>query len=110
VTLQIALVVALIFILSSCRRGQEILTVEIVQLPYKTVYISEAVDSLDMEGCVIRLHTRDGGETDIPFELWPFVTVSYEIDFSMPGEYEVFFYWQYIHIYTMTIQVIPAPE
>jgi len=74
------------------------------------VYVAGTVDSLDMEGCIIRFHTRDRSETDMPFGMWAFITVNYEIDFSTPGEYEVFFYWQYGRIYTMIVQVIPALE
>jgi len=68
-TLQVLLSVILIIAHSSCRRDQEILTVEIIQLPYRTVYIAGTVDSLNMDGCVIRLHTRDGTETDITLGL-----------------------------------------
>jgi len=104
--LRIALFVILIFLLPSCDSGLAIVSVDVIQLPYKVVYVAGTADNLDMEGCIIRLYTRDGRETDILFDSWPFITVRYEIDFATTGEYQVFFYWGDVQIYTMTIQVI----
>ena len=110
VVLKILLLAVSVFILSSCDRGLEILSVDVIQLPHKMTYVAGTADSLDMNGCVLRRRIRDGRETDFAFGSWPFVSVSHEIDFSTPGEYEVHFYWSETQIYTMIIQVIPAPE
>jgi len=95
--------------LTSCEAGNEIVGVEVIQLPYRLIYIAGVDDSLDMEGCVIRLHNRNGRTTDIAFGSWSFVSMVYRINFLIPGEYEVFFYWRDNRIHTMTIQVI-APD
>jgi len=70
------------------------------------VYVIGVDDSLDMEGFIIRLHARDGYTTEVAFEDSEWATVRYEIDFTIPGEYEVFFYWGDINFGSMAIQVI----
>jgi len=109
VILQVILLVITVLLISSCEAGNEITSVEVIQYPYKMVYVAGTANSLDMDGGVIRLHNRSGVTSDSLFGNWPFVTVRYEIDFAIPGEYEVLFYWGEIHIYTMTIQVV-APD
>jgi len=112
-TLNVLLLIIAAFTLSSCigidDTGNEIVSVEVVQLPYRMAYVAGVDDSLDMEGCVIRLFTRDGNETDSLFGNWSFVTARHQIDFSTPGEYDVVFYWGDTPIHMMTIQVV-APN
>ena len=99
---------SLVLILSSCDRGLEIVRREVAQLPYRTVYVAGVDDSLDMSGCVIFLHLRDGRMSEVVFEESQWATVKHEIDFSTPGEYEVFFYWGDIQFDTIIIQVVPT--
>jgi len=108
--LYVALFVILIFLLSSCDSGLAIVSVDVIQLPYKVVYVAGTEDSLDMDGCIISIRVRDGGVREVSFEEEPRATIRHEIDFSTPGEYEVFFYWGDTQIYTMTIQVILTSE
>ena len=124
--LQVILLMIVILSLSSCRWGQEIVFVEVAQLPYKMVYVAGTADSLDMEGCIIRIHTRDKQVEEGLFVSEIFAYATHEIDFSTPGEYDVRLYWgrrdfeyanpnvptrtrQSRYIYTMTIQVV-APD
>jgi len=114
--LQVLLLIIAVLHLSSCEAGNEIVSVEVSQLPDKMVYIAGVDESLDMAGCMIRLHIRNGSISDIVFDNWPFVFIRHEIDFSTPGEYAVRFYWgeedeveyngwpRYLH--TMTIQIV----
>jgi len=108
--LKIALLLTTLLSLSSCDRGLEIVSVDVTQLPYRTVYIAEADNSLDMQGCIISIRVRDGRVREVSFEEETRASIRHEIDFSTPGEYEVFFYWgEETHIHTMIIQVI-APN
>ena len=50
----------IVLLLSSCDRGLEIMSVEVIQHPYKTVYIIGVDNSLDMDGCILRTRIRDG--------------------------------------------------
>jgi len=86
-----------------------IVSVEVVQPPYKMAYTAGVDDSLDMAGCVIRFTTRDGVSTDIPFESSDFVTVRYQIDFSRLGNHIVTFYRGDTRIHSMVIRIV-APE
>jgi len=91
--LQVLLLVIAVFFLSSCHsRGLEIVSVDVIQLPYRTIYSAGAHDSLDMQGCIIGIRVRDGRVREVLFEDERRATVRYAIDFSTPGEYEVFFY------------------
>jgi len=95
--------------LSSCRREFEIVMREVAQLPYRTVYIAGVDDALDMEGFIVRLHSRNGQFEEHSFYDVHWNNVRHEIDFTAPGEYEVFFYWGRFNFGSMTIQVI-APD
>ena len=112
--LKILLLFLVVLQLTSCDRGLEIMSVEVIQLPYKMVYIAGVDDSLNMDGCIISIRIRDGRVRETSFNAESRINLEHEIDFSTPGEYEVTFHWgdgQHIPgpIYTMTIQVI-APD
>ena len=114
VVLKILVLILVALNLSSCDRGLEITSVEVIQLPYRMVYVAGVDDSLDMAGCILRTRIRDGRIFEDSFEDLRWAYVTHEVDFSTPGEYEVTFHWgdgQHIPgpIYTMTIQVV-APE
>jgi len=57
---QALLLMIIVLLLSSCDRGLEIMSVEVIQHPYKTVYIIGVDNSLDMDGCILRTRIRDG--------------------------------------------------
>ena len=115
--LQVMLLGIVVLSLSSCDVGLEIVSVDVIQLPYRTVYVAGMDDALDMKGCIISIRTRDGYVQEISFADESRIRIEHEIDFSTPGEYKVFFYWGRVEtsspfpdsIYTMTIQVI-APD
>lgn len=90
----------------SHRRGAEIIMREVAQLPYRMVYIAGVDDSLDMDGFVVNLHLRNGNIDSISFYDSRWAIAKHEIDFSIPGEYEVFLYWGEFPLGYMTIQVI----
>ena len=99
-----------VLVLSSCDTAFTLRDIEIVQLPYRTVYIAGVDDSLDMEGCIILLRARNRRyDMEVIFEEESFAYVTHDIDFSTPGEYEVFFYWGEIQFDSMIIQVV-APD
>jgi len=102
-----------VFVLSSCGiddSGNEITLMEVIQLPYRMVYVAGIDDSLDMEGCILLTHIRDGRVFEDSFYNLRHATVRHEIDFLTPGKYEVFLYWgEDWRIYTMVIQVV-APN
>jgi len=101
-----ALLLMIVLLLSSCDRGLEIMSVEVIQHPFKTVYIAGVDNSLDMDGCILRKRIRDGRVFEDSFDDLSWATVRHEIDFLMPGEYEVVFYGGSNEIYTMAIQVV----
>jgi len=110
IILSIILLGNIMIVLSSCDSGGKIISVEVYQLPYKIIYVAGMTDSLDMYGCIIRIDTRREGAFYDLFEDAYFATVRHEIDFSIPGEYEVLFYWSESQIYSMIIHVIPASD
>ena len=84
----------------------EVVTVEVIQPPYKRVYVVGEGNILDMEGCIIRIHTRGGDVADFPFDEQSFVQTRHRINFFYPGEYEVHFYWQNVYLYSTTVWVV----
>ena len=103
---QALLLIIIVLLLSSCDAGNEIVSLEVIQHPYKTVYTAGMDNSFDMEGCIIRRRLRSGVVQEHSFYDLRWTTVRHGIDFSIPGEYEVVFYWGSNEIYTMTIQVV----
>ena len=119
--MQIFLLSSVALQLSACDRGLEIMSVEVIQLPYKMVYVAGIDDHLNMEGTILQTRIRDGRVFEDLFEEETRAFIRHDIDFSTPGEYEVRFYWGWDvpidpenpryaegprHIYTMTIKVI----
>jgi len=91
--LVILLLTTAIFQLSACRADQRIVSVEVVRLPYKMTYVAGVDDALDMAGCVIRIRERGGHIGEISYYEEIRATARHRINFSVPGEYEVRFYW-----------------
>jgi len=95
--------------MTSCDSGLEIVGLEIVQYPSRTEYPVEFNEELDMYGCIILIRTRDGHERKALFVDTSWATISHEIDFSLPGEHEVFIYWGDVQrIGSFTVQVVPS--
>jgi hypothetical protein len=109
VILQILLLSFIVSLLSSCEAGNEIVSVEVAQLPYRAVYVAGVDTSLDMDGFTAFTRTRDGRTWEDSFDDAHWITTRHQVDFSTAGEYEVFFYWGQIQIGSMTIQVV-APD
>jgi len=103
----ILLMAITVFTFSSCSRSLEIIKREVTQLPHRTIYIAGVDDSIDMEGLVVTLHSRGGRVVSVPYEDTEWVIVEHEIDFLIPGEYEVFLYWGEFFFGSMSIQVVP---
>jgi len=82
---------------------------EVGQLPHKTIYLAGIDTELNMDGCTILVHMRRQDTHEISFEDESRAIAKHEIDFSTPGEYEVFFYWgihEFRRFDTIIIQVV----
>lgn len=85
------LILIMIFILNGCDSGLKIKEIEIAQLPYKTVYVCNVDNELNIKGGKIYVITADGHK-NIENLSSREIKIMHNIDFACKGEYDVFVY------------------
>jgi len=88
------LILCLVFILlfSACDHDIAIVGYEMVQPPYRIIYIASVDTRLDFEGATIRAVARNGmryEEFSISSGIGNYINVNHSVDFTTPGIYKV---------------------
>jgi len=89
-----SLVFILPYVLVPVLSGRDIIRIEIGEFPNNIAYYVGESDSVDLTGGTVLIHTRGGtvSERRMDIETVTF-SVVYDVDFSVPGVYEVYIIW-----------------